>query len=106
MEALPAGNTSLIISLRRNWLGMLDRRHLWPERYDLRVWNTHVKDELERLLAQLVCQGRLDLATAQRDIAANWIDAPALTVVIPLIAADCRRSEAPQSPGCPRSSTT
>ena len=51
------------------------RRNLWPERYTSRVWNAHVKDELEDLLPQLVCERKVPLATAQRDIASNWIAA-------------------------------
>ena len=50
-------------------------RNLWPERYGSRVWNARVKDQLELLLPQMVCEGRLDLATAQRDIATDWIAA-------------------------------
>jgi hypothetical protein len=34
-----------------------------------------VKDELERLLPQLVCSHQLDLATAQREMATDWIAA-------------------------------
>ena len=34
-----------------------------------------MKDELEQLLPALVCRGVVDLATAQRDIAADWIAA-------------------------------
>jgi hypothetical protein len=55
--------------------GASDRENLWPERYGSRVWNARVKDELEELLPRLVCEGRLDLATAQRDIAVDWIAA-------------------------------
>src|SRR4029077_15433286 len=55
--------------------GSEDRLNLWPERYGGRVWNARVKDELEQLLPQLVCRGHVDLATAQRDIAVNWIAA-------------------------------
>jgi len=55
--------------------GSSDRRNLWPERYGSRVWNARVKDELERLLPALVCGGRIDLHTAQRDISADWIGA-------------------------------
>jgi hypothetical protein len=55
--------------------GMPDARNLWPERYSTTVWNARVKDELEELLPQLICRGQLDLATAQRDIADNWIAA-------------------------------
>jgi hypothetical protein len=49
-------------------------RNLWPEPYSA-VWNAHVKDELEERLHGLVCSGRLDLATAQREISRDWISA-------------------------------
>ena len=48
-------------------------RNLWPESYRTRPWNAHVKDALEDELHRLVCAGQLDLKTAQRDIATNWI---------------------------------
>jgi hypothetical protein len=75
MERVPEPEYELDYLITPELGGIADRRNVWPERYDSRVWNAHVKDELERLLAQLVCQGRLDLVTAQRDIAANWIAA-------------------------------
>jgi hypothetical protein len=34
-----------------------------------------VKDELERLFHRLVCDGKIELATAQREIASDWISA-------------------------------
>lgn len=34
-----------------------------------------MKDDLEDHLRDLVCEGQLDLATAQREIAGNWIEA-------------------------------
>jgi hypothetical protein len=49
-------------------------RNLWPQSYSV-VWNAHVKDRLEQRLHQLVCAGRLDLRTAQHDIATDWIGA-------------------------------
>jgi anti-sigma factor RsiW len=55
--------------------GAADIRNLWPEPYSATVWNAHVKDQLEDRLHQLVCDGQLDLATAQRDISTNWIAA-------------------------------
>jgi len=54
--------------------GTDDIRNLWPEPYSP-DWNAHVKDELEDRLHDLVCQGKLDLPTAQHDIATNWIAA-------------------------------
>jgi hypothetical protein len=52
--------------------GTDDIRNLWPESYSSE-WNAHVKDDLEDRLHELVCQGKLDLGTAQRDMATNWI---------------------------------
>lgn len=55
--------------------GAEDIRNLWPEPYASSRWNAHVKDTLEERLHQMVCAGKLELPTAQRDIAANWIAA-------------------------------
>jgi hypothetical protein len=55
--------------------GVEDIHNLWPEPYTSRTWNAHVKDALEERLHQMVCSGKLDLPTAQRDIATNWIAA-------------------------------
>jgi hypothetical protein len=55
--------------------GADDIHNLWPHSYSATVWNAHVKDALEDHLRDMVCQGSLDLAEAQREIAANWIDA-------------------------------
>jgi hypothetical protein len=50
-------------------------RNLWPQSTRTSPWNSFVKDALERKLHELVCAGQLDLKTAQREIASNWIDA-------------------------------
>jgi hypothetical protein len=55
--------------------GADDIRNLWPESRRATVWNAQVKDALEDHLRDLVCNGQLDLATAQREIAGNWIEA-------------------------------
>jgi hypothetical protein len=55
--------------------GVEDIHNLWPEPYSSSAWNAHVKDALEEHLHELVCAGRLDLSTAQRDIATDWIAA-------------------------------
>lgn len=55
--------------------GSDDLTNLWPQPYATGVWNSGVKDALEDRLRRLVCAGRLDLATAQREIAADWIAA-------------------------------
>ena len=55
--------------------GVEDIHNLWPEPYSSQIWNAHVKDALEEQLHQMVCAGKLDLSTAQRDIATDWIAA-------------------------------
>jgi hypothetical protein len=54
--------------------GSDDARNLWPQPYSA-SWNAHVKDALEAHLRELVCTGKLTLAEAQHDIAADWIAA-------------------------------
>jgi Putative zinc-finger len=54
--------------------GAEDVHNLWPEPKSL-TWNAHVKDTLEEHLHEMVCAGKLDLSTAQRDIARDWIAA-------------------------------
>lgn len=54
--------------------GTASIRNLWPQPYSV-VWNAHVKDELEDRLHGLVCSGQLDLTTAQREMARDWIAA-------------------------------
>jgi hypothetical protein len=49
-------------------------QNLWPEPYSF-TWNARVKDQLEDHLHTLVCQGKIQLATAQNDIASDWIAA-------------------------------
>src|SRR5271165_5272884 len=50
-------------------------KNLWPESHRTSPWNAQVKDRLESKLHELVCSGQLDLKTAQRAIAADWIEA-------------------------------
>jgi hypothetical protein len=54
--------------------GSDDIHNLWPHSYSS-VWNARVKDALEDRLRDMVCDGSLELADAQRDIAGNWIEA-------------------------------
>jgi hypothetical protein len=54
--------------------GADDIHNLWPQSYASTIWNAQVKDALEDHLRDLVCAGELDLSTAQREIATNWID--------------------------------
>jgi hypothetical protein len=55
--------------------GAEDIHNLWPEPSTSATWNAHVKDALEERLHQLVCNGQLDLPTAQKAIATDWITA-------------------------------
>jgi hypothetical protein len=54
--------------------GADDIHNLWPHSFNAE-WNAKVKDELEDRLRDLVCGGRLDLPTAQREIATDWVAA-------------------------------
>ena len=55
--------------------GADDIRNLWPEPNSNTMWNAQVKDALEDHLHDLVCEGKVDLTTAQHEIAGNWIEA-------------------------------
>lgn len=55
--------------------GAEDVKNLWPQPYGGGVWTARVKDALEDYLRRMVCNGRLELATAQEDIATDWIAA-------------------------------
>lgn len=55
--------------------GSNDIKNLWPQSYVSTPNNAHMKDQLENKLHQMVCAHQLDLATAQREIAGNWIAA-------------------------------
>jgi hypothetical protein len=50
-------------------------KNLWPQPYAKGEWNSRVKDALEDHLRDQVCKGALELKTAQREIASNWIAA-------------------------------
>jgi Putative zinc-finger len=75
MDSVPAQEYELDYLITPALGGAATRENLWPERYALREWNAHVKDQIEALLPRMVCEGRLDLATAQHDLAADWIAA-------------------------------
>jgi hypothetical protein len=55
--------------------GATSIRNLWPQPSVHTVWNARVKDALEDRLRNMVCSGQLDLATAQREISQNWVEA-------------------------------
>ena len=55
--------------------GSNSTRNLWPESYLTEPWNAHTKDQLEYKLLTLVRAGKVDLHTAQQEIARDWIAA-------------------------------
>ncbi|WP_321477854.1 hypothetical protein [uncultured Paludibaculum sp.] len=55
--------------------GSNELRNLWPVPYSKGVWTSRVKDALEDHLRTMVCDGQLDLATAQHELSTNWIAA-------------------------------
>lgn len=75
MEHEPAERYELDYLITPELGGAPSVENLWPQRYASRTWNAHVKDQLERLLPQLVCDGTVALQTAQREIAADWVAA-------------------------------
>lgn len=75
MESVPSDQYELDYLITPQLGGAPDVRNLWPQRYGHPVWNASVKDQLEDLLPRLVCQGTVDLRSAQRDIAADWVAA-------------------------------
>ena len=55
--------------------GSNSKRNLWPESYLTEPWNAHTKDQLEYKLLTLVRSGQIDLHTAQREMATDWVAA-------------------------------
>jgi hypothetical protein len=54
-----------------------DPSNLWaePRRSIEPEWNAEAKDRLERLVCDMVCDGQIDLSTAQEAFAKDWIAA-------------------------------
>ena len=57
--------------------GADDPSNLWPQprRSIEKAWNAEAKDRLERLMCNMVCDGQIDIATAQQAFATDWIAA-------------------------------
>jgi hypothetical protein len=57
--------------------GSDDPSNLWPQprRSIEETWNAEAKDRLERLMCDMVCDGQIDIATAQEAFATDWIAA-------------------------------
>lgn len=49
-----------------------DVKNLWPESHNITP-NSYDKDGFENYLHDQVCAGKIDLATAQNEIATNWV---------------------------------
>lgn len=62
-----------IISLELG--GSNDIHNLWPQSYVTQPYNAHRKDFLENKLHALICAGKLDMPTAQKEISTDWIAA-------------------------------
>ncbi len=72
---MPAASYELDALVTPELGGSTNQANLWPQRYHSPVWNARVKDELERLLPEMVCDEQISLAQAQREIASDWIAA-------------------------------
>jgi anti-sigma factor RsiW len=55
--------------------GADDLKNLWPQPRYVTPWSSFAKDQLEEYLHESVCDGKLDLATAQTELATDWISA-------------------------------
>lgn len=55
--------------------GSNSKKNLWPESRLTDPWNANVKDQLEAKLLALVRSGKVDLHTAQQEMAKDWIAA-------------------------------
>ena len=55
--------------------GSNDIKNLWPESYTTTPYNARDKDALENRLHKLVCDGKITLIQAQKEIAEDWIKA-------------------------------
>lgn len=75
MELTPADAYELDALVTPELGGTTAPENLWPQRYGSPVWNAHVKDALELLLAEKVCADDMALAQAQRELATDWVAA-------------------------------
>ena len=75
-------------------------KNLWPQSYLTQPWNAHVKDKLENELHHQMCNGSISMATAQHDIATDWIAAykKYFHTTMPLAKANTASSKAGNSP--------
>ncbi len=50
-------------------------QNLWPESFQSKPLNAHVKDEIENKLHQMICDGTIPVAQAQKEISQDWTSA-------------------------------
>ena len=55
--------------------GANDIKNLWPQSYTTTPYNARIKDALENRLHKLICDGKVDMKTAQQEIAKDWVAA-------------------------------
>ena len=55
--------------------GSNDIENLWPQSYDTKPYNAHLKDQLENKLHYMVCHDQITLKDAQIKISKDWIAA-------------------------------
>ena len=53
--------------------GSNDMKNLWPQSYDTKPWNAHVKDKLETRLHREICDNIITVDEAQMAISNDWI---------------------------------
>lgn len=75
MRNVPIANYEVDYLITPGLGGADDIRNLWPEPRFNTTWNSFVKDQLEDYLHQSVCSRKVSLATAQKDVASDWISA-------------------------------
>jgi hypothetical protein len=75
MRNMPFENYEVDYLITPGLGGSDDIRNLWPQPRYHATWNSFVKDRLEDYLHQMVCRRELNLATAQKDVAKDWISA-------------------------------
>jgi len=71
------GYVDSTIPLAQEVVASDDPSNLWPQprRSIEETWNAEAKDRLERLICNMVCDGEIDIATAQAAFATDWIAA-------------------------------
>src|SRR5262249_7576620 len=75
MENVPADEYELDALITPELGGTVAETNLWPQRYARGAWPASAKDEIEDRLHDLVCSGEIELATAQHELASDWIAA-------------------------------